>query len=118
MVDNEPVAAPPKVGGLDISTPIGLVLAIGSLLGAFFMEKNHIGDLGGLPVFFAPLLNVSAAFIVFGGTLAAAMISFPMATFLKLPSLIMKTMATTVEGGPELVALFLRLAEKARRQGL
>jgi chemotaxis protein MotA len=118
MADNEPVAAPPKAGGLDISTPLGLVLAISALLGAFFMEKNHIGDLGGLPVFFAPLLNISAAFIVFGGTLAAAMISFPMTTFLKLPSLLIKTTAQAAEGGPELVALFLRLAEKARRQGL
>lgn len=118
MADTEPIVAPPKAGGLDISTPLGLVLALFALLGAFYMEKNHIGDLGGLPVFFAPLLNISAAFIVFGGTFAAAMVSFPMPTFIKLPALIMKSTAKAAEGGPELVALFLRLAEKARRQGL
>ncbi|MBI4214322.1 MAG: motility protein A [Chloroflexi bacterium] len=82
------------------------------------MEKNHMGNLGGLPVFFAPLLNISAGFIVFGGTISAAMVSFPLPILMRLPSLFIKSMSGAAEGGPELVALFLRLAEKARRQGL
>ena len=53
-----------------------------------------------------------------GGTFAAALISFPLASVLKLPKLFIKTTAGAMEPGPELVALFLRLAEKARRQGL
>lgn len=118
MADNETAGAAPESGGFDISTPLGLVAALVALLTAFYMEKNHLGDLSGLPVFFAPLLNVSAGFIVFGGTLAAALVSFPMPTVMNLPKLIMKSMAKASEGGPELVALFLRLAEKARRQGL
>ena len=118
MAENETPAPLKKGGGFDISTPLGLAGAIFALLTAFFMEKNHIGSLESLPVFFAPLLNVSAAFIVFGGTLAAATISFPLATVMKLPQLFMRSMSNTAEGGPELVALFLRLAEKARRQGL
>lgn len=119
MADNQATAPPPKAaGGFDFSTPLGLILALASLLIAFYMEKNHIGGLEGLPVFFAPLLNISAGFIVFGGTLSAALVSFPLATVMKLPALFMKSMSHAAEGGPELVALFLRLAEKARRQGL
>ena len=96
MAENE--APPPVVksgGGFDISTPIGLVAGVSCLLIAFFMEKNHIGNLDYIPVFFAP----------------------PQVVF-RLPSLFVKAMTATSDGGPELVALFLRLAEKARRQGL
>lgn len=118
MADNQPIAAPRQAGGFDLSTPLGLMGGFGSLLIAFYMEKNHLGNLTALPVFFAALLNVSAAFIVLGGTLSAALISFPLPTVMKLPSLILKTMVRAPEGGAELVALFLRLAEKARRQGL
>ena len=119
MAENE--APPPVVksgGGFDISTPIGLVAGVSCLLIAFFMEKNHIGNLDYIPVFFAALLNLSAAFIVFGGTLSAALVSFPPQVVFRLPSLFVKAMTATSDGGPELVALFLRLAEKARRQGL
>lgn len=118
MAENEAAPTPVKSGGFDFSTPLGLVLALSCLLIAFYMEKNHMGNLGGLPVFFAPLLNISAGFIVFGGTISAAMVSFPLPILMRLPSLFIKSMSGAAEGGPELVALFLRLAEKARRQGL
>lgn len=118
MAETQPTPQPASGGGLDIATPLGLGLATVSLLGAFFLERNEMGKLEGLPIFFAPLLNVPAGLIVFLGTFAAALIAFPLATVLKLPTLFIQATKGTMEAGPELVALFLRLAEKARRQGL
>jgi chemotaxis protein MotA len=63
-------------------------------------------------------MNAAAFVIVMGGTIAAALTSFPQDVFMKLPALLMKSMGPAMSAGPDLVALFLRLAEKARRQGL
>ena len=122
MADNEPAAPPPPSGGgFDISTVLGLTMGFGCLLFAFYMEKTGLGRLPeGFLAPFGALISISAAFIVFGGTIAAALISFPMPVVIRLltGALFRKTISNAAEGGPELVALFLRLAEKARRQGL
>lgn len=127
MAENQPAGPPPSsASGFDIATPIGLGLAAISLLGAFYMDKQELlriapdSPLLALPlvgVFFA-LINGPALLIVIGGTFAAAMISFPLASVMKLPTLFIKSTGGAMQPGPELVALFLRLAEKARRQGL
>ncbi len=65
-------------------------------------------------------ISSSAALIVFGGTLGATLISFPLNQVMKLPTLIVR--AFTGGGGgmppPEAVAMFVSLAERARREGL
>ncbi|MCL5961055.1 MAG: flagellar motor protein [Chloroflexi bacterium] len=95
---------------MGLSTIIGLVLGIGALFVTLIME-------GGDPARFA---SPSAALIVFGGTLGATMISFPLGLVTKLPSLIIRTL--TREGNaqsPEsVISLFVSLAERARREGL
>jgi chemotaxis protein MotA len=62
----------------------------------------------------------SAALIVFGGTLGAAMTSAPISRIRKLPSLIVQalTRGPGAKSPQEIVGLFVTLAEKARREGL
>jgi chemotaxis protein MotA len=64
------------------------------------------------------LLKPTAALIVFGGTFGAAMLSFPMNTFTSMPKLIGLALKKNNENLSEIVRLFTRLAEKARREGL
>lgn len=93
---------------MNIATLIGLVVGIGALMAAEMID-------GGSP---ASLVNVSAAMIVFGGTFGAALISFPMKSVVGLGGLIGKTMKEPKLDAPALVAMFVSLAEKARREGL
>lgn len=93
---------------MELSTPIGLVLGFGALLGAFMME-------GGSPVM---LLSPSAAIIVLGGTIAAILIAFPLKSVLVLPKLVMQTFFSAPGDPEEVVNAFVELADKARREGL
>src|SRR5262249_53889102 len=71
---------------------------------------------GGSP---ASLLNVPAAVIVFGGTVAAGMISFPMGTGIgALPKYLLKAILDTPLQPKRVVESFVALADKARREGL
>jgi len=93
---------------LDIATLVGLLLGFGALIGGFLMEGGSIGG----------LLNPSAAIIVIGGTLGAALVSFPMGVIGGLPKAVVKAFSEKREGESELVRTFVALAEKARRSGL
>lgn len=93
---------------MNIATLIGLVIAIGALMMAEVMD-------GGSP---ASLANIPAFIIVFGGTFGAALVSFPMKTVTKLPTLIGQAMKEPKSDPAALVSLFVTLAEKARREGL
>ncbi|NOZ06853.1 MAG: flagellar motor protein [Chloroflexi bacterium] len=93
---------------MELSTPIGLVLGFGALLGAFMME-------GGSPIM---LLSPSAAIIVLGGTIAAILIAFPLKSVLVLPKLLMQTFFSPSGDPQEIVNAFVGLADKARREGL
>src|ERR1051325_4285847 len=107
MADNEPIEAPAAAGGLDISTPLGLAMAFFCLLFAFYMEKTCLGRLpDGFLAPFGALISISAAFIVIGGTFAAAFISFPMPVVMRLltGALFRNAIKKAPEGGPEMVS--------------
>ncbi len=93
---------------MDLSTLLGLLLGFGSLIGSVLMEG------GSLTAFIAP----SALLIVFGGTLGATMIAFPMENVTKLPKLFGIAFKKQESNAHELVEQFTTLAEKARKQGL
>lgn len=97
---------------MELATILGLVLGFGAMILSTLMEG---GELGGF-------LNPSAALIVFGGTLGATLVSFPLERVKALPSLIksafIKSALEKEMNHEEVVALFGRLAEKARREGL
>ncbi len=92
------------------STIIGLVLGLGALAISVIMEG---GELGGF-------VNISAALIVFGGTLGATLTSYPLSLVKKLPTLLARafTGGKAAFSPPEAIGLFVNLAERARREGL
>jgi chemotaxis protein MotA len=63
---------------MDLATIIGLVLAWGAFFGSIVMEGGEL----------KAMINPSAAVLVFGGTLGASMISFPLSAILGLPGVV------------------------------
>jgi chemotaxis protein MotA len=83
---------------------IGLVV----MMGAFIYE-------GGDPT---SLVLPSPIMIVFGGTFCALFAAFPLPTVLRLPKVFSKAISSEHEDPLEAVQTFVRLADKARREGL
>lgn len=92
------------------TTIVGLIVGFGALVATIMMEGGELGR----------FVSTSAALIVFGGTFGATLTSFPLGTVMKLPVLILKAMLGGGTGisSRELVATFVSLAERARREGL
>lgn len=103
--------------GLDISTPLGLVVGFGFLLFSFIAEEGFnplapmafFGGGGGLPTGFM---------IVFGGTFGAILIAFPRQIVFSLPKLLMLAFRDRKENHAATVGKFVHLADKMRRDGL
>ncbi|HKD76991.1 MAG TPA: flagellar motor protein [Ktedonobacterales bacterium] len=93
---------------MDLSTIIGLAVGFGSLIVSVLME-------GGSPLAF---VQMSAMLIVFGGTIGATLIAFPMENVTKLPTLFQLAIKQQKHNAYELIELFSSLAEKARKNGL
>src|SRR5437667_168673 len=93
---------------VDKSTLPGLALAFGALILSVLIEGGNL----------AALLNVPAAILVFGGTFATAMISFPFDAILALPKYMMAAVLDKPQNPVAIVDSFAKLADKARREGL
>lgn len=93
---------------MEFATIIGLFLGWGALITAHMMEGGSI----------ASLLNVSAAVIVFGGTLGTAFICFPMQDVLNLPKMMGQAFSRNNISPEAIVPRLVGYAEKARREGL
>jgi chemotaxis protein MotA len=96
---------------MDRGTAIGLGLALVAILGAAVVEAGSIG------ILFA-LMNLPSAMIVFGGTIGALMVAFPMDRVAKLGKVLGVAFHQEATSDRDLVNLFVRLAERARREGL
>jgi chemotaxis protein MotA len=92
----------------DWSTLVGVPLALGLVLAGQALEGGSLGS----------VLQLTAAMIVFGGTLGAVLISFPIAEVVRA----FKAVKDVVNDRPEPVEATIqevvRLAGRARRQGL
>jgi len=93
---------------MEISTIIGLILGIGSMLGMVMLE-------GGSP---AELIGIPAAVIVFGATFAASFVQFPLKVVLALPKMIIQTFQSYDADAKALIDQLVGLADRARRDGL
>lgn len=93
---------------MDLATIIGLLLAWGALVGALLMEGGDIQS----------LINLPAALLVFGGTLGAATMSFRMNQIAGLPGILANAFTEKNLDVADVIPLLVRLAEKARREGL
>lgn len=95
---------------LDLSTIIGLVLAWGSLIIALIME-------GGIQMVFG-FLQLSAFFIVFGGTLGAGIISYPWDVFTNIFAIFKNAFIQKQMNPNDVINTLVGFATKARREGL
>ncbi len=96
---------------MDKGTGIGLAIALICIFGASVVES------GSIAILFA-LLNIPSLMIVFGGTIGALLVAFPMERVTKLGKVLGVAFRMETSSERELVSLFVRLAERARREGL
>ena len=92
---------------MDIATLVGLVLGFALVLLAILLG----GSIGAY-------IDPPSMIIVIGGATAACLTAFPLAKFLKLPGVFMKTLFGSASDPVELVKQIVELAEVARRDGI
>ena len=90
------------------STVYGIVLGLGSIFGAFFLEGGSINALFLIP----PLI------IVFGGTFSAVIIGFGTDNFLKLYNFIKIAISPMHYDKRKIINTIVQFSYKARREGL
>lgn len=93
---------------MDKATFIGVVLGVGLILVSIF-----IGG-GGL----LPFVDLPSMLIVFGGSIAATLINFPMKAALSVFSVVKNCFFSKLPEASEVIAQFSELATLARRDGL
>lgn len=93
---------------MDLSTVLGLVIGLGFLVAGYLVEGGAIGA----------LFQVSAALIVFGGTIGAVTTSFPIQDLKRVPEWFKIAFSSKSFGIDEAYETLIRFAEKARREGL
>ncbi len=93
---------------MDIASVVGLLLAIGLILGSIL--------LGSAPM--TAFIDIPSVMVVIGGATAAALISFPLGSMLKSPKIAMKVLFNKPESRLDLIKQIVALAETARRDGL
>ncbi|HWP95360.1 MAG TPA: flagellar motor protein [Syntrophomonadaceae bacterium] len=93
---------------MDLTTLIGLVLGLGSIIAAFLLEGGKLGS----------LMVLSAAMIVFGGTFGATIISFTTEELKKVPYFFKLVFTEKKVDYASVLDSLVETADKARREGL
>jgi chemotaxis protein MotA len=93
---------------MDLATIIGLVLALGAVLGGALLEGLHMGA----------LIQPTAALIVLGGTFGATFVSFPLPTVLKAFKDVGRCFFPPKDDPEVVIKNIINYAAKARRNGL
>lgn len=94
---------------MDISTPIGLIIAFGALLGGYLLEHGAIKS----------LMVLSPIIIVFGGTIGATVLACGIKDLLSALSALMNSFFNKNLPNPEkLITKLKDMADIARRDGL
>jgi chemotaxis protein MotA len=87
---------------------IGLILGFVSMIGSFMLEGGH----------FMALMEPTAAMIVFGGTIATIVISFPVEDLKRLPKICKVLFSSKKSNTVTLISYFKDLSFKTRKNGL
>ncbi|QDV71785.1 Chemotaxis protein PomA [Rosistilla carotiformis] len=93
---------------MDIASLIGVILALGLILGSI--------ALGSAP--FSAFIDLPSFLVVIGGAVAAALICFPMKNMVGSPMVAMKVFLNKAPDLQSLIKQIVELAETARRDGL
>jgi chemotaxis protein MotA len=86
----------------------GVLLAIAGIVAGLMLEGGNLGQ----------ILQPTAALIVFGGTLGAVLLQFPLTTVIAAFRSLGHVFAAPRRENDELVRLLMSFANKARRQGV
>ncbi|NTW05067.1 MAG: flagellar motor protein [Peptococcaceae bacterium] len=93
---------------MDLTLLFGLGVALFSLAGGFMMDGGHLGS----------LFEISAAVIVFGGTIGATAISYSLEELKNIPKLFKVALMPKILQPAQVIDMIVELAEDARREGL
>ena len=93
---------------MDLATILGLLISFGLVTSAM------MGGSGGLMLF----VDVPSMMIVFGGTLGATLVNYPLPVAVKLISVIRKAFATKAASHAAVIDQFMDYANRARREGI
>jgi chemotaxis protein MotA len=93
---------------MDIATVVGTVLAIALILGSIVIGGGS----------FMAFIDVPSILVVIGGSIAAALISFPLPNFLGVFGVTMKAVFWKVDAPETVIKQIVSLSEVARREGI
>ena len=93
---------------IDFTTIGGIVLGFGALIAGILLEGGNLMSYVGL----------SAAIIIFGGTVGATVVSFPMSTLAMVPRLLAIAFTEKKHDIPEIIKKLVGFSERARREGI
>jgi chemotaxis protein MotA len=93
---------------VDKATLGGLVLAIGGILLGLWLEGGNIGQ----------VLQPTAAMIVFGGTLGAVLIQYPLPMALNAFRRLAQVFVEPEQNAQTMIEILVRYANQARREGI
>jgi hypothetical protein len=93
---------------LDIATIVGIVLALGSIIGGQALEGGHLGS----------LIQLTAFVIVLGGTVGAVCVQNPLPVVLRAVSLLSLGIKDPKHDNKGTITTIIDLANVSRKQGL
>jgi chemotaxis protein MotA len=93
---------------LDKASLLGLLVAVGGILAGLLLEGGNMSQ----------ILQPTAAMIVFGGTLGAVMLQFPLAIILLAFRRLGSVFINSTKDPQETISRLVRYAQQARRDGI
>jgi chemotaxis protein MotA len=93
---------------VDKASLVGITLAIGGILAGLLLEGGNLGQ----------ILQPPAAMIVFGGTLGAVMLQFPLPIVLLAFRQLGSVFVTPTRAPEAIIEQLVQYAQKARREGI
>lgn len=93
---------------MDIATLLGIIIGLAALVGGFLWDG---GELSGL-------MQITAALIVFGGTAAAVMISFPVAKLRTIPQALALAFTAKTPAPDDIIEDIVNMSSISRREGV
>ena len=93
---------------MDLATLLGLLIGIGALIISAIWEGTALSS----------LMSPSAMFLILGGTVGATVVGYRKGDLRRLPSLLASAFINRDPDPQELIDGIVRMAEKARREGL
>ena len=92
---------------MDLASLIGVILGVGCTVACILLGSS-------LVLFW----NMPSVMIVFGGTIASAMIAYPIKEFLGVFKTVVKVFVFKIERPEELIQILVEISNKARKGGL